>query len=448
MSGHVVVVGGGLAGLAASLILARGGRTVTLFEKRQALGGRAATHVRQGYRFNLGAHSLFRRGAAARVLRELGIPVGRKAARHKRKIALFGGQAYRLPSTFWSLISSGLLAGSGKAEALVLATRLWRLDYGTLGNESTSQWLTSSIMNAHLRHLVAALIREACYAADLDRLPIAVALPQLSLAMRGRIYVDEGWQRLVDGLHSAAVAAGVTFVTSSRVVRVVHDGAVQGVELGGLEVDASRSDTRSIAMPDLTSPDATGARIPAGQVILAVDPETAGDMIDDAALAKSWSSAQPGSVACLDIALSRLPLPRRTFGLDIDRALVATVHSTLSQLAPRGGAVIHTVKYGAAPGDLEQLDPVRSASESPAERELQGLLDFLQPGWRDVLIHRRFFPALTASNDLYTVPSQRPSAITPVRGLFIAGDWVGGEGLLADAALASARAAATACLGT
>jgi Phytoene dehydrogenase and related proteins len=35
---HVVIVGGGLAGLAASIYLARAGRTVTVFEKRRYLG--------------------------------------------------------------------------------------------------------------------------------------------------------------------------------------------------------------------------------------------------------------------------------------------------------------------------------------------------------------------------------------------------------------------------
>jgi pyruvate/2-oxoglutarate dehydrogenase complex dihydrolipoamide dehydrogenase (E3) component len=36
--------------------------------------------------------------------------------------------------------------------------------------------------------------------------------------------------------------------------------------------------------------------------------------------------------------------------------------------------------------------------------------------------------------------------VTAVRGLYLAGDWVGDEGMLADAALASARAAAKAIL--
>jgi phytoene dehydrogenase-like protein len=81
------------------------------------------------------------------------------------------------------------------------------------------------------------------------------------------------------------------------------------------------------------------------------------------------------------------------------------------------------------------------------ERELESLLELMQPGWRDVLVHRRFLPAMTVSNALITPSTTRPTPATPVRGLYIAGDWVGEEGLLSDAALLSARAAANAIIG-
>jgi len=45
---EVAIVGGGLAGLAAAGYLARAGRSVLLFEKAAALGGRAVTHKRDG----------------------------------------------------------------------------------------------------------------------------------------------------------------------------------------------------------------------------------------------------------------------------------------------------------------------------------------------------------------------------------------------------------------
>ena len=44
--------------------------------------------------------------------------------------------------------------------------------------------------------------------------------------------------------------------------------------------------------------------------------------------------------------------------------------------------------------------------------------------------------------------SRRPPPATPIRGLYLAGDWVGDEGILSDAALSSARAAGKAIAAT
>src|SRR2546427_4697391 len=77
----VVVVGGGMAGLAAACYLARGGKSVTLFEKAATLGGRAATSNHEGYLFNRGIHGLYTGGATEEVLQELGITSDRKSTR-------------------------------------------------------------------------------------------------------------------------------------------------------------------------------------------------------------------------------------------------------------------------------------------------------------------------------------------------------------------------------
>src|SRR6187401_1693422 len=55
----VVVVGGGLAGLAVALYLARAGLRVTLHEKSGHCGGRARTRTIDRFHFNLGPHALY-----------------------------------------------------------------------------------------------------------------------------------------------------------------------------------------------------------------------------------------------------------------------------------------------------------------------------------------------------------------------------------------------------
>ncbi|WP_426593226.1 phytoene desaturase family protein [Cellulomonas sp. McL0617] len=54
MTGRVVVVGGGIAGLATAALLARGGAGVTLLEAHDRVGGRAGLLERDGFRFDTG----------------------------------------------------------------------------------------------------------------------------------------------------------------------------------------------------------------------------------------------------------------------------------------------------------------------------------------------------------------------------------------------------------
>ena len=75
------------------------------------------------------------------------------------------------------------------------------------------------------------------------------------------------------------------------------------------------------------------------------------------------------------------------------------------------------------------------------------MLDLVQPGWREAIVNSRFLPDMIVMNAVATAGLEgtkgRPSPeVHDVPGLFIAGDWVGSEGLLADASLASAKQAA------
>ncbi|HUJ12676.1 MAG TPA: FAD-dependent oxidoreductase [Thermoanaerobaculia bacterium] len=423
MSNNVVIVGGGIAGLAASIVLARGGRSVTLFEKRRYLGGRAVTHLRHGYRFNLGPHAFYRGGEGSRVLAELGIPV-RGGVPKQRGIALYHDQRYRLPAGVFSLWFTGLLSGADKFEASKLLWRIRRMkNPAPFASMSVRQWLDANVTRARVRETFEALLRLATYCPDMQMMSAAAALKQLRLAMRGVIYVDEGWQKIVDALHSSAVAAGVNFVTSSQVIRVNHDEAVNGIEIGGLEGDHD-DDTESYvrARPG----PAHGTRVPADTVLLAVDPVTACNLAGQI----EWPKMTPVLLSTLDVALSRLPQPSKTFAIGIDRPLYYSVHSRAAQLTPKGGALLHVARYGG--GD---------------QAELETLLDEMQPGWRDIVVHCRFLPSMIVSNAIVPpAPAARPATRTPVRGLFVAGDWVGESGLLSDAALASARDAARAML--
>jgi phytoene dehydrogenase-like protein len=87
------------------------------------------------------------------------------------------------------------------------------------------------------------------------------------------------------------------------------------------------------------------------------------------------------------------------------------------------------------------------------ERELECFLDQLQPGWRAHILARRFMPGMAVSHGLpltenYGLRGRPPVTIRERPNVFLAGDWVGPEGMLADASAASAAESARLVLAT
>ncbi|WP_437811233.1 phytoene desaturase family protein [Sorangium sp. So ce1078] len=414
----VVVVGGGLAGLAAAAYLGRAGRSVALVEKAHAPGGRATTQQSHGFSLNLGAHALYRGGAADAVLRELGVRFTGAPPPASGAFAFDRGTFHTMPSGALSLLTTGLFGLAAKVEMGRVLGGLAALSPAPLAAVPVSAWLRDAFRTPEVRRFVGMLVRLTTYCADADRQSAGAALAQVQHALsQGVLYLDGGWQTLVDGLRGAAVAAGVEILTGVRATRVAAEGgAVSFVEL------------------------ANGERLGAGAVLLAASPRAAAALAPDVpALAAYAERAVPVRAACLDVALSRMPRPRFRVALGIDRPLYLSLHSGVARLAPEGGAVIHAVQYGP---ELAGRDP---------ERELEDLLERAQPGYRDFLVERRFLPSLVVSNAVVAAEgggyAGRPGVRVPeVDGLFLAGDWVGPTGMLADASLGSARDAAAAVL--
>ncbi|TWU03237.1 phytoene desaturase family protein [Neorhodopirellula pilleata] len=69
---HVVVIGGGLAGLSSACVLAARGHRVTLCDKNDWVGGKAAVHRTNGYRFDMGPTILTLPSVLRRVFAEAG----------------------------------------------------------------------------------------------------------------------------------------------------------------------------------------------------------------------------------------------------------------------------------------------------------------------------------------------------------------------------------------
>ncbi|MBO0782532.1 MAG: NAD(P)/FAD-dependent oxidoreductase [Ktedonobacteraceae bacterium] len=412
-SADVVIIGGGMAGLAAATYLARDGMAVTLFEKSSNLGGRAASSNHDGYWFNRGIHALYGGGATEHVLKELGIPY--HGGIPKTVHVLAEGKLHLFPDNPRSLVGSHLLDMRDKWELIRFFPALSRMKPKEWASVSVQEWLAQTFQRPKLRQLMAALARTNVYSAALDLVSAEVNIKKLQMAVKStNLYLDGGWQTLIDGLAQAAEEAGARIVRGSRVEAVEHrEDHVQGVRMRD------------------------GSLIHASAVILATGPQDACKLVDAgnyAPLRQTVDRIVPGHVACLDVALRRLPDPRYTIVQDLEKPRFFSVQSRYSDVAPRGGALVYAFK---------QLDPVHPSDPRQDERDLEDLLDTAQPGWRDVVVKRFYLPRIDGVSMLPTARdggyASRPGPQVPgLTNLYLAGDWIG-EGFLSDPSMGSAR---------
>lgn len=416
---EVVIVGGGLAGLTAAAFLARAGRSVVVVEQNHQPGGRAKTQVKDGFHFNLGPHALYRAGAGRKILRELGVEF-RATVPDARGYAIKNGRKYKLLTDVWSMLTSRVVGLPAKFELARFLSSFDKLDPQALQNVTLQDWLEREIQRAEAREVVEALFRLFTYANAPNLQSAGAGIVQGQLAAAKNVYyIDGGWQTIIDGLRRKAENAGASVITGAKVKRIEWDTitGVQAVHMAG------------------------GTTRPASAVIIAAGPSVACKLVDQGhkTILQEWSNAaQPITAACLDIALEHLPNPQALFALGIGQPLYFSVHSRAARLAPEDKALIHAAKY--LPVD-KKTDPQAD------EEELNAMLDLLQPGWRELMVQRRFLPRLVVTHAVITAKqggtAGRPGPEVPgIPNLYVAGDWVGPEGMLSDASFASGKQAA------
>ncbi len=403
----VIVIGGGLAGLTAASYLGRAGYRTLVLERSAKLGGRAITREKAGFHFNVGPHALYREGEGCRVLSDLGVIYSGGQPAGPGRWILDGDKVLPMPGSVGEILTAQFLSLGERLEILRVLARLpayvrdqqWR-------RQSLQDWLESKLRSPRSRQYLAMNIRLATYCDDLSQ-SAGAALGQLAIALEGVLYLDGGWQTLVDGLAACASRHSVTIETSAGVAGVESDGTSAIVRL------------------------ADGRTFEAGAVVIAAGPHVAAQMVNAPSLSLWAKNARPIQAACLDVGLSTLPNPQGNFALGLQEPYYLSVHTQSARLAPDSGAVIHVARY------LGPNDP------SDVEMELEGFLDRFQPGWREVVVTKRFLPRMAVTEAVVEAGVDRPGPQVPeLPNVFVAGDWVGPQGMLVDASFASARLAA------
>jgi len=408
-SRHVNIVGGGIAGLLAAVELARGGAQVTVFEAAGALGGRARTRQADGYSLNQGPHALYLGGAFRRELKRLGVPFfGGRALASSRK-AIWKGRLHELPVNAKSLLRTGLF---GIGDKIRYVGVLKAISNGVKAEGSFAHWLDTQKLSPVMRASLEALARLSGYANGPQFISAQAMLDQIRLALGGTLYLDGGWATLVNGLMAAAREAGVMLHAGAHVEQVIVEGRRSRVVL------------------------ADGSAHEADATLLAVGPSEAAALAPHvASLQVEAREAMPVKANALDLALKRLPDGAQEFAIGIDGPFYFSLHSGSAKLAPDGGAVVHVAKYL----------PTGTGPERNAIEELEGVADLVMPGWRAFEVKRQELRGMVVANGLPRWDRARPAVtLANAPGVFIAGDWVGDEGMIADTAAASAMQAAEA----
>ncbi len=381
----VVVAGAGLAGLAAGATAALAGARVIILESSLA-GGRARTQKRDGFLFNEGPHALYLAGRGSRVLSRLGVTTHGHPAPLRTAVALIAGRAQPFPAAQYARVT---------AQAAAAIRDEWT-------GASAAEWIESSGFRGDTAMVAAAAVRVTTYVADLDQLPASVALSQIQLALRGVSYLDGGWQQLVRGLAATASAAGAEIRPHARVEQLAG-------RPGAWEVHTTAEVIRAAAVVVATGRPAAAARLlPAGP---------------------QWETPGPPVIAaCLDVGLRR---PDARFVLGIDQPLYMSPHAPPGDLAPAGYGLVHLMRYG--------------ATRPAADRDELWALAAATGIGRDDVIVDRFLPRMMVASHLpsprHGLTGRPPVVVPDSPGLFIAGDWVGAEGWLADCSIMSGERA-------
>lgn len=404
---RIAVIGGGLSGLIAAVEASKAGRSVVLFEGMPTLGGRAGTLKVEGYLLNQGPHALYAGGV-----------LGTWLAAHRIAVS-GGGPDLAGGVAAWGAETSPLPFGRGARSPRPPLTDADEEDLATFFEQAVTPGLgrdrplgeVLAPMSRRARAVAEALVRLTSYAASMDEIRADAALSQLRLSLSGATYLDGGWERLVKDLETAAMEAGVRIERGRRVTAVSRSGIGYAVK--------SKAGAEDF-----------------GVVILAVPPKSACAIAAFSGhLRACVSRVRRVRIMSLDLALSALQAPSMNFALGMDQPIYLSVHSTMSRLAPPGGIVAHVSRYlrSDETPDPDMFD------------DLERFADRFLPGWRDRIIYERRLTGAIVAHDLPRPGHKRPSAIVEdAPGLFLAGDWVGDVGLLADAGASSARQAAAA----
>ncbi|MRH41083.1 FAD-dependent oxidoreductase [Aquibacillus halophilus] len=411
----VVIIGGGLAGFVAANYLTDANMSVLLLEKGKRTGGRAKTDVISQQYFNLGPHAFYKKGKAKQIFDELGIKLHGNTPKLDG-VLVEDGINYNAPLSPFGLATTKLLNWKERREWMMILMKLSRIDTEKLTGLTLKRWVETTANSKKVQSLLLVLSRLATYCHVPEKASAKVIVSHMQRALAGVIYLDGGWQTVIDQLQTRAEKLGVEVRLQQTVKQISAD---------------DNNQYQLILAGD--------KKIYAKQVICTIGPHALNSILPEEILDnrhKFRGQIEPVTAATLDVALSQLPNPDLQFAMGITEPFYYSVHSNYAQLSDDGKSkVLHVLKYF-HPNDITDRKNVKI--------ELERFLERLQPDWRKYEITSRYLTQITVNQRLPQVGDEQmlSSSETEIPGLFIAGDWASPDSILSEGAVTSGKRAA------
>jgi oxygen-dependent protoporphyrinogen oxidase len=245
MAKHVLVIGGGITGLAAAhrLLVRHPELAVTLVEGDTRLGGKILTVDAEGYTLEGGPDSML--GSKPRgigLARELGLEdrlIG-PTERNRRSFVLRRGRLHRIPEGLTGLVptklkplaKSSLISPLGKARMLGDFVRRPRRDDG---DESLEAFMTRRLGGEVYANLIEPLMA-GIYAGDGSALSVQATFPQLRQAEREHGGLIRGVLAQRAKVQQPANGTRPGFITLQTGLRELVDALAADIEARGGEI--------------------------------------------------------------------------------------------------------------------------------------------------------------------------------------------------------------------
>jgi len=414
----VVIIGGGLSGLVAANLLAREKSSVLVLEKGIHVGGRAKTDCINDQLFNIGPHAFYKKGKAKPILEQLGVELHGKTPK-LNGLLIDNEVSYAAPYNPIDVFTTRYFNWKDRLQYLNALIKILNARTELLSPQTFSQWVKQVSPSPAVQSVLLLLGRLSTYCNAPDQVSAKIVVSQLQSVMNGVLYLDGGWQTLIDQLHNKAVLLGAEIQTHSTVKKITP---LLDVFETGFEITVATGDV--ISTKNILS---TTSPLELLKMLGEHVPPTIKDF---------FTQIIPVRGATLDVALTKLPEPTKLFALGIHAPLYYSVHSTYARLSNNStNIILHVFKY---------LQPNEQVDPKVVKKELGQFLETIQPGWKQFEVASRFIPHITVNERLPLVGDDvlLESSKTVIPGLYIAGDWASTDSILSEAAVTSAKQAA------